>query len=37
MLPPVSKSRYELDLHDTRKNDRMTMTNTTLMQVFRLF
>lgn len=37
MLPPVSKSMYELDLHDTRKNDRMTMTNTTLMQVFRLF
>ncbi len=30
-------SRYELDLHDDNENDRMTMTNTTLMQVFRLF
>ncbi len=35
MLPPVSKSMYELDLHDTNKNDRMT--NTTQIQLFRLF
>ena len=35
MFPPVSKSMYELDLHDTNKNDRMT--NTTQIQLFRLF
>lgn len=37
MLPPVSKSRYELDLHDTNRNDRMTMTDTTQIQLSRLF
>lgn len=37
MLPPVSKSRYELDLHDTNKNNRMTKTNITQIQPFRLF
>lgn len=37
MLPPVSKSRYGLDLHDTNKNNRMTKTNITQIQPFRLF
>lgn len=30
-------SRYELDLHDDNENDRMTMTNITQIQPFRLF